>query len=67
MKNMTENKIEKEIVTILAAHLKKHDQLQINGLGTFSISHQKQEQQQEKDGRIVMNPPADIITFTPEK
>ena len=67
MKYMTEKKIEKEIVAILAAHLKKHDQVQINGLGTFSTSHQKQEQQQEKDGRIVMNPPADIIAFTPEK
>ncbi len=67
MKLMTEKKTEQEIATILAAHLKKQAQVQIGGLGTFSVAHQKQEQHQEKDGRIVMKPPADIIVFTPEK
>lgn len=67
VKHMTEKKYEKEIVAVLAGNLKKHGKAQINRLGTFSVSHQKQKQHQEKDGRIVMKPPADIITFTPEK
>lgn len=65
--HMTDKKAEQEIVTLLAGQLKKHGQVQINGLGTFSITHQKQEQQQDNDGRIVMKPPADVIVFTPEK
>ncbi len=64
--HMTDKTAEQEIVAILAGHLKKHSQVQISGLGTFSITHQKQKQQQEKDGRIIMKPPADIIVFTPE-
>lgn len=64
---MTDKNTESEIATILAAQLKEHGRIQINGLGTFSVEHRKQEQHQEKDGRIIMKPPADLIVFTPEK
>ncbi len=64
---MLDKKAEQKIIKILATQLKKHQQVQINGLGTFSVEHKKQEQHQEKDGRIVMTPPADIIAFTPEQ
>jgi nucleoid DNA-binding protein len=64
---MTDKNTEREIATILAAQLKKHARIQINGLGTFSVEHKKQEQLQENDGRVVMKPPTDVIVFTHEK
>ncbi len=65
--NMTDKATEKKIIDVLAGELKKHHQIQVNGLGTFSVEHKKQDQHQESDGRIVMTPPADIIAFTPEQ
>jgi len=65
--NMKDKETEKKIIDILAAQLKKHHQIHVNGLGTFTVEHKKQNQHQESDGRIVMTPPADIIAFTPEQ
>lgn len=42
-------------------------EIKLEGLGKFSFNHQKQFQQQFDDGRVVMMPPKDTITFTPEK
>ena len=64
---MTDKATKNKIIDVLAEQLKKHQQVQINGLGTFSVEHKKQDQHQESDGRIVMTPPADIIAFTPEQ
>jgi len=64
---MTNNKTEKEIVNIITGTLKKHQDIHIAGLGTFSVQHQKQVQQQEKNGRIVLAPPSDAITFITDK
>lgn len=44
---------------------RKHD-VTIEGLGTFTLEHSKQYQKQFKNGRVVMMPPNDAITFTPE-
>ncbi len=60
---MTNDKIAQRIIAILTGHLKKHQQVQINGLGTFAVEHQKQAQKQEKDGRIIITPPADVLVF----
>ncbi len=63
---MADKQIEQEIAALISGQLKIHGQVHIDGLGTFLVRHKKQEQQQEKNGRIVMKPPADIIEFTPE-
>lgn len=63
---MADKQIEQEITALVSGQLKIHGQVQIEGLGTFSVRHKKQEQQQENNGRIVMKPPADIIEFAPE-
>lgn len=44
----------------------KHN-ITIEGLGVFKFSHQKQFQQRYDDGRVVMMPPKDHITFIPDK
>lgn len=38
----------------------------IKGLGTFATEHKKQNQISDKNGRIMLEPPADVITFNPE-
>jgi nucleoid DNA-binding protein len=64
---MIDKKMELEITAIIAETLKQHSEVQIKGLGVFSVHHQKQDHRQEKDGRVLLAPPSDIITFVPEK
>ncbi|MDG5766963.1 HU family DNA-binding protein [Balneolales bacterium ANBcel1] len=58
---------EKAIQTIITGALKKHRDVAVKGLGTFAVRHRKQDHRQQKDGTILLDPPADIVTFTPEK
>lgn len=64
---MEQKKTEKEIAGIIARTLKKRDEVYVKGLGSFSVYHQKQKHRQENDGRILLDPPFDIITFMAEK
>lgn len=64
---MEQKNTEKEIAAIIARTLKKRDEVVVKGLGSFSVYHQKQKHRQENDGRILMDPPSDIITFMAEK
>lgn len=65
--NKKQDKIEKEIAVIVSGALKAHRSVIIQDFGTFSVYHQRQEHRQKKDGSILLDPPADIVTFTPEK
>ena len=58
---------EQAIASIIAGTLKEHRDVSVQGLGSFSVHHQSQDHRQEKDGRILLDPPSDIIIFTPEK
>lgn len=52
-----------EIVREQVSH--KND-IEVEGLGAFQYRHRKQFQRQYDDGRVVMMPPKDTITFIPE-
>jgi nucleoid DNA-binding protein len=64
---MTDSKTNKEIPALIAGALKKHNEVQVRGLGTFQVRHNQQNQRQEKDGRVILTPPRDEISFVPEK
>lgn len=64
---MDQKKADKEISSIIASALKNHQEVQIKKLGTFKVEHRNQQQEQDKSGRVFLTPPADIITFLPEK
>lgn len=40
--------------------------VQLDGVGRFQFEHKKQFQKQYDNGRVVMMPPKDTITFVPE-
>lgn len=63
---MIERKLEEDIVAVITENLRKHYSVQVDGLGSFSVKHRAQVQKQEKDGRIVLMPPANVVVFTPE-
>ncbi len=65
--NMANKNTEQKLVALITGTLKKHGEVSVKGLGSFSVKHQKQKQQREKDGRILLKPPSDVIIFTPEK
>lgn len=52
---------------IVREEVVKENEVVIDGLGVFKPEHQKQYQRQFDDGRVVMMPPKDKITFVPDK
>lgn len=55
------------LAEIFREEISKKNKIKIEGLGTFRHEHNKQHQQQYKDGKVVMVPPKDVIKFIPEK
>jgi nucleoid DNA-binding protein len=45
--------------------VRKND-VELEGVGRFRFEHKKQFQKQYDNGRVVMMPPKDTITFIPE-
>ncbi|MCW9708439.1 HU family DNA-binding protein [Fodinibius salsisoli] len=43
------------------------NKIEIDGIGSFYVEHQKQFQKQYDNGRVVMMPPKDEIRFIPEE
>lgn len=52
---------------IIREEITKNNEIVFDGLGVFKPSHQKQYQKQFDDGRVVMMPPKDKITFVADK
>lgn len=50
----------------LKTQLLEGNNVTINGLGSFSVIHEKQTQKQDDAGRVMLVPPSDRIKFTPE-
>lgn len=55
------------LAEVIREELTKKNEVTIDGLGVFKPEHKKQYQQQFDDGRVVMMPPKDKITFIPDK
>ncbi len=51
---------------IVREEVVRKNEVHIDGMGSFQFEHQKQFQKQFENGRVVMMPPKDTITFTPE-
>lgn len=51
---------------VIREEVSRKNEVYVDGLGSFKVTHQKQYQKQFKNGRVVMMPPKDTITFTPE-
>lgn len=51
---------------VVREQISKKSEVKLKGLGVFKAKHCKQLQQQHEDGRVVMLPPRDIITFIPD-
>lgn len=52
---------------IIREQVSQKNEIEVKGLGVFGYQHRKQYQRQYNDGRVVMMPPKDLITFIPEK
>lgn len=51
---------------IVREEVARKNDVELNGVGRFEFQHQKQFQKQYDNGRVVMMPPKDTITFVPE-
>lgn len=51
-------------IEILREEITRKKEVHVEGLGVFKLQHRKQFQQQYDNGRVVMMPPEDKISFT---
>lgn len=51
---------------IVREQISRRNEIKVEGLGIFCFRHSRQFQKQFEDGRVVMMPPKDTITFIPE-
>lgn len=51
---------------VIREEVAQKNDVQVEGVGRFEYEHQKQFQKQYDNGRVVMMPPKDTITFVPE-
>lgn len=58
---------EKALTAVVRKHIMQQNQVFIDGLGSFRMEHVKQSTSKGKNGKTVINPPRDVIVFTPEK
>jgi nucleoid DNA-binding protein len=52
---------------VLRRKLEQGEQIEVPGLGTFSVEHRPSHLTETPDGSEQMVPPRDEIVFTPEK
>lgn len=45
----------------------RKNEVRLDGIGSFRFEHRNQFQKQYDDGRVVMMPPRDTITFIPDQ
>lgn len=56
----------KAFTEVVREEVARKNEVRISGMGSFQFEHQKQFQKQYDNGRVVMMPPRDTITFIPE-
>lgn len=56
----------KAFTEVVREEISRKNEVRINGIGSFQFEHQKQYQKQYENGRVVMMPPKDTISFIPE-
>lgn len=52
-------------IEVIREEITGKKEVRVEGLGVFKPEHQKQFQQQYDNGRVVMMPPEDKISFIP--
>lgn len=52
---------------VVREQITRNCEVELKGVGVFRPEHQKQFQQQYKDGRVVLVPPKDTIKFVSKK
>lgn len=61
-----DSKFLKAFADVVREEVARKNKVELDGIGVFKFKHQKQFQRQYDNGRVVMMPPKDTITFVPE-
>lgn len=64
---MTDKNFVENFREVIRDELVKRKSVQIDGLGTFRVKHEKQRQQHNESGQVVLLPPRDIVQFISEE
>lgn len=65
MYNITSDQIAAVLSEIVRERLMEGEVVQVPGLGHFRVEHRPSEVEERPDGQVVMQPPRDVIQFSP--
>lgn len=63
----TTDDVAQAVTTIIRERLQKGECVSLPDLGTFSVEHKPSEMKKDENGDIIMIPPQDVVTFTPDE
>lgn len=61
------DQVESALADLIKESLERGETAHVPGLGTFAIRHENSSIQTSDDGELVMTPPRNEITFTPDR
>lgn len=61
-----DNEFLKAFSEVVREEVAQKNEVKVDGIGSFQFKHRKQFQKQYDNGRVVMMPPKDMISFSPE-
>lgn len=61
-----DNEFLKAFAEVVREEVARKNEVKVEGIGLFQLKHRKQYQKQYDNGRVVMMPPKDTISFSPE-
>lgn len=67
MDSTTQKDVVSALAHVVREALVQSKKVHIPDLGTFSVQHRLSQVKQQDDGRIVMTPPQDAVTFKPDE
>lgn len=58
--------VAKALAEVIREALIRNEAVDVHGLGTFEVTHHPSREEEDPDGRLLLQPPRDVVDFSPE-
>ena len=57
--------VAKALAEVIREALIRNEKVDVHGLGTFEVTHHSSREEEAPDGRLLLQPPRDVVDFSP--
>lgn len=58
--------VAKALAQVIREALIRNEAVDVHGLGTFEVVHHPSREEEDPSGQLLLQPPRDVIAFSPE-